>query len=306
MTRRSVKNIAASVRARLDNRARTTGRPHQEVVQFFAMERFLYRLSRSPYRERLILKGALMLLVWHGTSRRPTRDIDLLGRIASDPDHIAKMVRDVCTQTVEPDGIEFDPASVRTMPIAEDVEYVGVRVQFLGRLDTIRLHMQVDLGFGDQVFPEPLDMAYPTVLDLPAPRLLMYLRETAIAEKFHVMLVRERLNSRMKDYFDIWWLAKHFDFKGEHLAEAIRRTCRQRKTVIPRSPAGLNEEFGFDAAKAIQWRAFREQMRMVDVPSEFSDAASAVSGFLNPVVRGISEALPFRLIWHPPGPWTAP
>ncbi len=269
------------------------------------MERFLYRLSKSQYRDRFILKGALMLLVWNGAPRRPTMDIDLLGRIDNDPDHIAGVVREICALPVEADGVEFDPASVGVVPIAEDAEYVGVRVQFQGRLDTIRLHMQIDIGFGDQVFPQPQETSYPTILDLPTPTLLVYSRESAIAEKFHVMLVREQLNSRMKDYFDIWWFAMQFSFDGEQLAEAIRRTCRQRNTLIPASPVGLSPGLAIDPAKSRQWRAFRQRMRMDDVPEQFADVLQLVAKFLTPLLTAIAAERPVRANWKPAGPWSS-
>lgn len=303
MTSRPIKNVAASIRARLANRARDAGRPHQEVVQFYAMERFLYRLSESQYRDRFILKGALMLIVWNGSPRRPTSDIDLLGRIDNNPDHVARAVREICAQSVEPDGIEFDPTSVRVVPIAEEAEYDGVRVQFQGRLDTIRLHMQIDFGFGDQVFPKPMRSGYPTIFDMPAPSLLTYSRETAIAEKLHVIFVREQLNSRMKDYFDIWWLASQFEFDGEQLAEAIRRTCQQRETEVPGDPVGLSQDLADDPSKITQWRAFRRHSGISDIPEEFGDVLRRATEFLRPVLSAIAADRSFHGTWKPCGPW---
>ena len=171
MKRRTVKNVAASVRQRLLNEARATGRPFNEVLQYFAMERFLNRLSKSPHGEKFVLKGALMLAMWEVSLTRPTKDIDLLGHVANDIDRIVAVVKEICRHEVEPDGLDFDPDRVQGERIADEAEYEGVRIRFPGKLGTARVTMQIDVGFGDAVVPGPVTTEYPTILDLPAPRL---------------------------------------------------------------------------------------------------------------------------------------
>lgn len=190
MRQRHPKNTAASVRQRLLDEARATGRPFNELLQYFAMERFLYRLSVSPHCEDFVLKGALMLATWQVSHTRPAKDIDLLGQLANDIDSIAAAVRETCGQQVEPDGLDFITESVQAEPIAEDAEYEGVRVRFLGKLGTARVTMQLDVGFGDVVVPGPVTLDFPTILDHPAPRLRGYTRESLVAEKLHVMVKR--------------------------------------------------------------------------------------------------------------------
>lgn len=165
------KNIAASVRQRLLNKARATERPFAELLQYYAMERFLYRLSKSTYSERFILKGALMLSVWDAPHTRPTMDIDMLGQINNDIDSIVQFTREVCLQEAEPDGIIFDLDSIIAENIREDADYEGIRVRFRGSLDAAQFPMQLDIGFGDVVFPKAKTTDYPTLLDLPAPQL---------------------------------------------------------------------------------------------------------------------------------------
>lgn len=306
MKERPIKNVAASVRARLLNHSRAVGRPANDVFLQYAMERFLYRLSQSEFRERLILKGALMLVAWRAPSIRPTADIDLMGRIRNEPDLVLKIVRAICDHGVEADGVRFLASTVRCEPIAEEAEYEGLRVRFEGRLDTIRLHMQIDFGFGDVVSPPPDEIEYPTLLDHPAPKVLAYPRETSIAEKFHVMLIRQQLNSRMKDYYDIWLLSRSFAFDGERLSRAIAQTCAARRTPIPADVAGLQRRFAEDPTKATQWRAFRRQSKLADAPEDFVEVVEAARGFLEPIVRTAAEGKSLAGTWQPPGPWRRP
>ncbi len=256
MNRRKVKNVAASIRQRLLNEARTTGRPFNEILQYFAMERFLYRLSKSPHGEKFVLKGALMLATWGVSLTRPTKDIDLLGRVSNDIESIVGLVKEVCRQEVQPDGLVFDSTSVQGEQIAEEAEYEGVRVRFQGNLGTARVSMQIDVGFGDAVVPGPVTTDYPTILDLPTPRIRGYTRESVIAEKFHTMVRRGLLNSRMRDFFDVWTLSRQFDFDGGVLAAAVRETFARRDLEVAARPVALTKEFAEDTAKASQWQGF--------------------------------------------------
>ena len=230
------------------------------------MERFLYRLSKSRYADNFVLKGALMLTVWEAPLTRPTMDIDLLGRIDNRIETIVRVTREICRQEVEPDGIDFDIATIEAERIAEDADYEGIRVRFRGSLDTARIVMQLDIGFGDIVIPSPEPTNYPTLLDLPAPQLRGYSRESTIAEKFEAMVKLGILNSRMKDFFDIWLMSRQFDFKGPILSEAISKTFSTRGTNIQSEPIALTNSFAEDAAKAAQWRGFLRKNRLVDVP----------------------------------------
>ena len=204
MTVPVVKNMGASVRQRLLNYAKANDRPFAEVLQYYAMELFLYRLSVSPHSERFLLKGALLLTAWQAPISRPTMDIDLLGRTSNEIEVVVRLMKEVSQFDVPNDGIVFEAASFLGVAIHEDADYSGVRTVFMGRLDAARVHMQIDIGFGDVVTPEPEELSYPTILDFPAPVLFGYTRETVMAEKLQALVQLRMLNSRMKDYYDLW------------------------------------------------------------------------------------------------------
>lgn len=304
MTDSSITNVAASVRQRLLNEARASGRPFNELLQYFAMERFLYRLSRSPHIDRFVLKGALMLVTWEVSLTRPTKDIDLLGQMANDVQHIVNVVREMCQQDVEPDGLVFDPMSVIGERIAEEAEYEGVRVRFQGSLGTARVSMQIDVGFGDAVVPGPVTADFPTILDLPAPRIRGYTRESAVAEKFHAMVRRGLLNSRMKDFFDVWVLSRQFDFEGAALTAAVSETFARRDLAVDPLPVAFTSEFAADGTKSAQWRGFLRKGRLEGAPSDFAEVMAGIARFLGPVALAVSAGSAFTDRWNAPGPWS--
>jgi hypothetical protein len=297
-------NLAASVHARLTNRARRDGRPFQEVLEYYGMERFLYRLSVSEHADRFVLKGALMLRVWEAPASRPTRDIDLLGRIDNSLETLARIVAAVCEAEVESDGLLFDPSTVKALRIKEDADYEGVRVTFQGLLDRARIPMQIDVGFGDVVVPAARVIHYPTLLDFPAPTLKGYPRETVVAEKFEAMVRLGTLNSRMKDFFDIWLMSRQFDFDGPLLARAMTSTFKNRKTAIEPVPVALTAAFSESSGAGTQWRAFLRRTKITNAPEELRDVVVALAEFLLPVVAG-AIAGSFDQGWVAPGPWRA-
>lgn len=249
MTKRPVKNVAGSVHQRLLDVARKADRRFNDLVQHYAGERWLYRLSQSQHGERFVLKGALLLLVWDTPITRPTRDIDLLGRVSNDLDSIRSVIAEVCETSVEDDGLVFDTTGVTTERIAEDADYEGVRAKFHARLGNTRIAMQIDIGFSDVITPGPVRISYPTILGQPTPNLHAYNRETAVSEKFEAMVKLGELNSRMKDFFDIWLLAGSFNFDGRTLAESIRRTFEQRQTPVEAEPICFTDKFAMDPSK---------------------------------------------------------
>ncbi|MBD3336011.1 MAG: nucleotidyl transferase AbiEii/AbiGii toxin family protein [Candidatus Eisenbacteria bacterium] len=268
------------------------------------MERFLLRLSVSPHGERFVLKGALMLATWEISLTRPASDIDLLGNVANDVDQIVTIVKEVCRQQVEPDGLEFSADTVMGERNAEEAEYEGVRVRFRGNLGTARVSMQIDVGFGDAVVPAPVTVDYPTLLGLPAPRVRAYTRESMIAEKFHTMVRRGILNSRMRDFFDVWSLSRQFDFDGGVLAAAIRETFTLRDQAFVPRPAALTDAFAADSSKKLQWKGFLTKSLLRNVPSELGEVVTAIAAFLGPVAEALHEGREFRHRWRAPGPWT--
>ena len=297
------KNIAASVHQRLLNKARESSRPFNEILQHFAIERFIYRLSKSPHADRFVLKGALMFSIWTGSLSRPTMDIDLLGKIDNSIDMIVAVVKDACKIEVESDGIVFHKDTVSATKITEDADYEGVRVLLRGSLGGIRLSLQIDIGFGDVIIPRPGKIKYPVLLDFPPPELDGYTMESTVAEKFQAMVKLGLLNSRMKDFYDIWFLSRRFDFKGNWLSEAIEKTFEKRKTLLTSEPTIFHPSFMKDDTKQAQWLGFINKTKIVDAPVSFEDVAGGIKVFLHPVVASIIDRRAFRFFWAPPGPW---
>jgi len=303
MMRKSPQDISISVHERLLNKARASGRPFNELFQYFSMERFLYRLSQTSHAQKFILKGALMFTAWNIQATRTTKDIDLLGRLENSEEAITSAMRDICNQAVEPDGMSFDPDSVICNPIIEDAIYEGIRVQIRGWLGKSRVMIQLDVGFGDVVIPLELDVRYPTILDFPAPELKGYSRESMIAEKFQAMIKLGELNSRMKDFYDIWILSKTFDFNGPVLAESITQTFKTRKTKIPEQPTVFKKSFSKDLTRETQWRAFLRKSVLGGMPHSFQEVITEIKSFLGPLASAILARKSFPNKWEAPGPW---
>jgi hypothetical protein len=298
-----VKNVAASIHQRLLNIARESRRPFNELAQYYALERWLYRLAQSDYRNQFILKGALMLLVWKMPVTRPTRDIDLLGRVSNDLSSVQNVIATICQVPAENDGMFFDHESVTTERIAEDADYEGVRATFRALLGNANLPMQIDLGFSDIVTPEATTIVYPAILGHRAPELFAYNRETVIAEKFEAMVKLGELNSRMKDFFDIWVLARTGQFRGLELSHAIEQTFFHRGTALITGPICFTEAFATSPAKVAQWAAFLRRNTFADVPDTFSDVVTFIAGFLRPISISFVEKQPLNSVWEAGGPW---
>ena len=245
-------NIGASVRVRLANLARQRQQPFQVLLTRYVLERWLYRLSTTPHRERFVLKGAMLLTSWFTDPLRPTQDLDLLGFGNSDASKMLEVFREVCAVSAD-DGVEFDVAGLTIEPIREELEYGGLRLKTNATIDGARIRVIVDIGFGDAV--EPAEIVLPVLLDLPTLR--AYPPETVIAEKFQAMVMLGRANSRMKDFYDIWVLSRSQQIADDRLARAIRATFDRRSTPVPTSPPDcLTQEFATDAAKVQQWSSF--------------------------------------------------
>jgi hypothetical protein len=274
------------------------------VLTRFAIERFLYRLSRSPHAERFVLKGALLMLVWLGETIRPTRDADLLGFGDLSDEVLADVFRDLCIAEVEPDAMTYLKDSVRVAAIRPGDAYGGRRVTLDARLGSARLRVQMDVGLGDAVSPPPEWLDYPSLLGLPRPRLRAYRPETFIAEKVHAMIVLGTKNSRMRDFFDVYMLAAAQSFDGELLVRALRTTFDRRGTAIPGVlPLALTPEFAAMEHKRLQWRAFLKKNGLASAPEEFGRIIGPLSDFLAPVINAARTGATLAKTWKPGGPW---
>jgi predicted nucleotidyltransferase component of viral defense system len=257
------KNVAASVRARLLSRAKEQGMDYNLILTKYALERLLYRLSVSPWGDAFVLKGALLFDLWFDQPHRPTRDMDLLGFGSAEIADVAAVFREVCALMNE-DGITFDPVTVSAAEIRKEANYAGVRVTLLGMLDGARCAVRVDVGYGDAVTPEPLRVSYPVLLaDMSPPVLRVYPAYTVVAEKYHAMVSLGMVNTRLKDYFDLWFLARNFAFDPALLQDAIAATFARRSTSLPQQlPLGLSDTFAQDATKVQQWKSFLRKNKL--------------------------------------------
>jgi hypothetical protein len=299
----TAQNIAASVRARLLNISRETDRPFQELLQYYAMERFPYRLSRAPHSRSFILKGALMLRVWNAPVSRPTKDVDLLGHVNNDVENLASIVREICQIEVEPDGLIFDQTTVSAMRIKEDADYQGVRLKLEGKLENARITMQLDVGFGDVVTPPAIEVEYPTLLDLPAPRLRAYPRESVVAEKFQAMVFLGTLNSRMKASTTSGCSHVSSTSTVVRLLQRSKRPFENRATTIDPEPVAFQPEF-FESEVAIRrWDAFVRKGRFAEAPSTLAEVVELVAMFLEPVAKAAKRDESMIMTWLAGGPW---
>jgi len=300
------RNVPASIRARLLNLSRKWQEDFQMLLNRYARERLLYQLSRSPYHDRFILKGAILFSVWADKPFRSTRDADFLSYGPSDVESVTAVFRDLCGgNNPDPDdGVRFDPDSVRGAVIREEDEYDGVRIHLMAFLGRARAPIQVDVGFGDTITPEAQEVELPVLLDLPAPRLRAYTMETVIAEKFQTMMVLTETNSRMKDFYDVWVLQNQFEFDGPTLSGAIKATFARRRTdVVPSSCVAFQASFYASEEPLTRWRLYVQRGSFERVPPTFAEVGEAIEAFLRPVAESIAHNEPFDLGWPPGGLW---
>jgi hypothetical protein len=300
----SKSNLAASVAARLLNRAKQTGDDYTTLLTGYCSERFLYRLGVSSLRNRFVLKGAMLLRVWSDQPYRATRDLDLLRRGDGSFEAIVADIRSICVTPVEPDAIVFDGDAIRIEPIRAEDEYAGVRTTLPARCGTARLTLQIDIGVGDSVWPTPRPCAYPALLDFPAPEVLAYPREAVVAEKLEAMVVLGDRNSRIKDFFDLHHLASRFEFDRATLAEAVRRTFTRRRTPIPSDePIGLTRAYWENPSRPTQVRAFARRARLPVPAAPGDEFAHLLGAFLLPILHELRRGERREGTWGPGGPW---
>jgi predicted nucleotidyltransferase component of viral defense system len=301
--KRAATNLPASVRQRLLNLAHENRQDFGMLLTKYALERFLYRLSVSQHRDSFVLKGALLLQLWTSEIYRPTRDLDLLGQATGLAKGYRKVFADVCGEKVEGDGLTFLAETIRIEKIRDEEGYQGIRVLLEARLANARIPLQIDVGFGDVITPEPVEVEYPTMLGFPIAKMRAYPKETVVAEKFEALIKLGMANSRMKDFYDLWVMARRFEFRGAVLAEALSATFERRKTALPASrPLAFMPEFSASPAKQTQWRAFLRKSGL-EADASLKDVTNAMNEFLMPVVEGILRRRTIPSFWRPGGPW---
>jgi len=292
------KNIAASVKQRLLNLSRERSEDFNFVLTKYALERFLYRLSCSEFRDVFLLKGAMLFSIWQDKPHRPTRDIDFLGFIANDMPHLENVFKMICHVVVEEDGLFFLADTVKGVEIREAKKYQGVRITLMAKLEKATVPIQVDIGFDDAVTPEPEYIEYPVLLDFSAPRLYVYPKYTVVAEKFEAMTSLGMANSRMKDFYDIWNLMQTLDFKGLILSQAIKATFERRMTKLPHvAPFALTTDFAEDSSKQKQWQGFIKKNKL-PIDDSLIDIITQLKKFLMPPTLAAIEEEAFLHIWQ--------
>jgi predicted nucleotidyltransferase component of viral defense system len=297
------KDVGASIRARLLQLAKKQGEDFQLVLTRYANERLLYRLAQSPHATSFVLKGAALFMLWTDKLHRATRDVDLLGFGDPSSDRIRAVMTDLISLEVDDDGLTFDRSTLEVEPIREDQEYGGIRAVVIGVLAGARARLQVDVGFGDVVTPGVLEVVFPTLLDLPAPRLRAYTRETVVAEKLEAIVQLGLANSRMKDFYDLIILSRMFEFQGPMLARAILATFSRRKTWLPTElPVGLTAKFAADPSKLAQWTAFLRKSGAAE-PGALAAIVDEIVRFVWPPLQATSRDGAFEHRWPPAGPW---
>jgi hypothetical protein len=247
----------AAVRARLLAKAKSENQDFSLVLTRYGLERMLYRLSVSPNKDNFLLKGALLFDMWFDVPLRPTRDIDLLGFGLAEEPLVLATFQEMCGIECD-DGIKFDINSIKVAEIRKEANYSGLRVTLMGHVDSARCPVQIDIGYGDAVTPAPEHADYPVMLaGLPAPKLRIYPRYTVVAEKYEAIVSLGMVNTRLKDYFDMWIIFNSADLDLTVLNDAIDATFARRNTQKPQTtPIGLTADFGQDSQKMKQWEAF--------------------------------------------------
>jgi predicted nucleotidyltransferase component of viral defense system len=303
MSGADLRALAQSVHQRLLNRRDRTGEDFNVLLVRYAIERLLYRLYVSPHSDRFVLKGAMLFEVWTDSHYRTTRDLDLLGLGVPDSDTLRTIFGQVCTQEVEPDGMTYDVSSILVTDIRDDQKYQGHRVELEGRLGNARISIQIDVGFGDIVIPQPQTITFPVLLDGPAPKIRAYTPETTVAEKLHAVVTLGIRNSRMKDFFDLVVISRTMTFEGTVLARAIKATFEKRGDQVPREePFAFTNEFARDITKQRQWAAFVNRGNL-EFTTNFEEVIEEIRRFVLTPLRIAATSEAFDKSWGPKGPW---
>jgi len=300
-------DVSASVRARLMNQAKPGGEDFERTLVRFAVERLLYRLGASAVRDRCLLKGASLLAVWLPDPYRATRDVDILASGAVGDEAIRSLVAEICDVTCPEDGLRFDLSELGIETIRPEEEYSGKRARFRAFLGRARIAVQLDIGVGDAVVVEPEEVTYPTMLStLPPPRLRAYRRELTVAEKFEAMVKLDTLNSRMKDFHDVWALAGAFAFDGETLQRAVAACFERRGTPwSDEAPRALTTAFYQAPELEARWRNYLAAGAVLTPPpAQFAAIGERIIEFLGPLRERILSGDGPARAWRAGGPWS--
>lgn len=302
--KKPVTNVSASILARLKNQSERSGRPVAEILQYYAMERFIYRLSKTKYATKFILKGSLLFYVWNIPLRRPTRDIDFRGYVTNDGELLLKIFNEVASVPAPEDGLIFNVHSISIEATQIDADYQGIRVKLVSLLDRTRIPVQIDIGFSDELSSKAEPIEYPSILfDIQTVRMKGYPKEAMVAEKFHAMIHHGDVNSRLKDYYDLWLILRTFEFDDTSLQKAIETTFKKRDTEIPnKRPLSLSADFA--RASQVRWTNFLSKMELDNAQADdFQSVLKMIWEFLGPPVQSALNQTQSTRKWKPQKGW---
>lgn len=303
--KKPITNIKQSIHQKLLNQAKSTGQTFEHLLKRYAMERFLYRMSVSPYANDFILKGGLLLACYDVPSSRPTLDIDLQSfYLDHHLERVKTVIHELCQLSVEPDGLRFDETTLVCEALNHLDGYEGVGVHLFCYLGQADIAVKIDIGFSGDLHPAPVLVYYPTLLSMSKPRLRAYRQESVIAEKFEAMIKHDLATSRMKDFYDIWMLSSIFEYDSSELSTAIRETFKHCKREIEANPSVFQEVFANDLGLSQKWRVFLHKNNLTDAPKEFPMVMEQIKHFLEPVIKGIAQKIPMKNHWIPPRLWS--
>lgn len=297
-------NLAQSILVQLRNYAREVGEDPQVIQRRYATERLMYRISKSKYADRFVLKGAWLFFLW-GDPQRATRDVDFAGEFDNSREEVERVFKKIIEVDVDvDDGLRFDPDTLQLIRTQEGGDYRGFEIRITARMASSNLRTKIDLGFGDSLAEDPLTAELPVILDLPRPQMRIYSKEAVVAEKLEAIVKLGKITTRFKDFFDILVLSRDETFQGPKLQDQIEATFKQRKTEIPSSvPEGLGDTFAEEEESQKQWEAFRRRKNARSGPSKFTDAVADVRGFTYPVLQSSAAGRTLTKNWKPGEGW---
>lgn len=244
-----------------------------------------------------------MLKAWEISNHRATLDIDLLGKTKNSIQNLKVIINDISNSEVVADGIHYETTSLKLTEMQVNGEYHGLRALFNANMHSAKIPMQLDIGFSDVIFPEPMIIAYPTILEFPPPKLRGYTPESVIAEKFEAMMKLGLINTRMKDFFDIWILSQQLFLNGESLQNAIKTTFDKRQTLLNALPDSLSEIFYADPVHQMRWKQFLQNIENEEKNIELSKVISEIKEFLQPIVLASMNKQIFSKTWSYAKKW---
>lgn len=286
----TLKNYGKSIRTKLLNVAKKEDVFYQTILTRYFQERLLFRMSQTKYRSNFYLKGGALMYAYERFAARPTLDIDFLGKnISNEGASIVAAFKEICSIPYDEDGVIYDIDHITSQNITEIKDYHGIRLSIPAKIDTIAQVLTLDIGFGDIVTPNPIDLDYPILLDyLPSVNIMAYSLETVIAEKMHAIVDLADQSSRMKDYYDLYNILTKEKYDSDTLQEAIENTFENRHTSYDADNLFFGKDFANNQQMQVRWQAFMRKITKAEDVS-FNDVVSYLQNQLRPYWERLSK-----------------